>query len=86
MNMLDKKPNSEEVYLDINYLKNTVQKHLTEYKKTREDQQLVNETLCSENCVARWIWKSGIVENGGAGLVNSVKWDIQSVNTCPENF
>ena len=38
MNMLDKKPNSEEVYLDINYLKNTVQKHLTEYKKTREDQ------------------------------------------------
>lgn len=30
MSMLDKKTNSEEVSLDINYIKNTLQKHIKE--------------------------------------------------------
>ena len=45
------------------------------------DQALINEALCAENCVARWIWKSGEIKNGYA-----VPWEIQSVNTCPDNF
>jgi hypothetical protein len=31
--------------------------------------------------VARWLWKSGDLHNG-----YSVPWEVQSVNTCPENF
>ena len=45
------------------------------------EQVLINEALCSENTVGRWIWKNGEVRKGYA-----VPWDIQSVNTCPENF
>jgi hypothetical protein len=29
-----------------------------------KEQALINETLCGENCVARWIWKSGEVRSG----------------------
>ena len=45
------------------------------------DDKLIIETLCSENCSGRWLWKSGDVKNGC-----TVPWEIQSVNTCPENF
>lgn len=44
------------------------------------DQTLINETLCAENVVARWAWKSRNL----AGAI--VPWEEQSVNTCPENF
>jgi len=45
---------------------------------------MINEALCSENCVARWLWKQGQVDTNGS--LNYIKWDMQSVNTCPENF
>lgn len=45
------------------------------------DDKMIIEALCSENCTGRWLWKSGEVR---AGL--TVPWEIQSVNTCPENF
>ena len=85
LNMVDKKSNKEEIYLDINHLKNTISKINKELSQTKEDQGYINEALCSENCVARWIWKKGVVESTN-GMVNSVKWDMQSVNTCPDNF
>jgi hypothetical protein len=45
-----------------------------------QDQEIINEALCGENCLGRWIWKSG-------GLRSSqVPWEQQSVNTCPDNF
>ena len=45
-------------------------------------QQQLNEVLCQENCSARWIWRSGQLCANGYG----VPWEIQSVNTCPENY
>ncbi len=42
---------------------------------------MINDALCAENCVGRWLWKSGQVKNGYA-----VPWDIQLVNTAPDNF
>ena len=45
-------------------------------------QQQLNEVLCQENCSARWIWRSGQLSANGY----AVPWEIQSVNTCPENF
>ena len=37
--------------------------------------------MCAENCSARWLWKSGDLQNGFA-----IPWEIQTINTCPENF
>jgi hypothetical protein len=45
------------------------------------NQGLINDVLCSENSVSRFMWKSGQVKNGYA-----VPWEIQLVNTDPENF
>lgn len=45
------------------------------------NQALINESLCSENCLGRWIWKSGNIKNGYA-----IPWEIQLVNTAPDNF
>lgn len=46
-----------------------------------QDQEMINEALCGENCLARWIWKSGTLKPTG-----QVPWEQQSVNTCPDNF
>lgn len=45
------------------------------------EQSGLNEMLCSENCVARWLWRSGEVRSSFA-----VPWEVESVNTCPENY
>jgi len=46
-----------------------------------DNQTLINDALCSENCVARWCWKSGQLKSGYA-----IPWESQSVNTAPDNF
>jgi hypothetical protein len=51
------------------------------FREALAEQSTINEALCAENCVARWLWKSGDLINGYA-----VPWEVQSVNTCPENF
>ena len=50
-------------------------------KKSLNEQALVNEALCAENCVGRWIWKSGDLQQQ-----NQVPWEVQAINTCPDNF
>ena len=51
-------------------------------KKALNDQALVNEALCAQNCVGRWIWKSGEVKTPTC----LVPWEVQALNTCPDNF
>jgi len=46
-----------------------------------DNQAIINDALCSENCLGRWKWKSGIVKNGYA-----IPWEIQLVNTSPDIF
>lgn len=75
LSMLDKKANNDEISIEVNYLKNTLQKHVKDFKALKDDQSQVNEALCSENCVGRWIWKHGQLENSN-GLMNSIKWDL----------
>ncbi|CAI2386287.1 unnamed protein product [Moneuplotes crassus] len=52
-----------------------------EVKASLDEQALINEALCSENCLGRWVWKSGELK---ASCL--VPWEIQCVNTCPDNF
>ena len=37
--------------------------------------------MCSENCLGRWLWKSGALKNGYA-----IPWEYQTINTAPDNF
>ena len=83
--MVDKKANCEEVLMDIGSLRNNHCKHVKDTQMSWEEQSSLNEILCAENCVARWLWKNGVVESY-QGLNNILKWDLESVNTCPENF
>lgn len=46
-----------------------------------ETQTQINDFLCSENCLGRWLWQSGT-------LINKylIPWETQVINTVPENF
>lgn len=53
----------------------------SEFKAFINDQTIINESLCTENIVGRWTWKSGDLKPGAL-----VPWEIQVVNTLPDNF
>ena len=53
----------------------------TEFSKNLKGYELLTESLCAENCLGRWYWKSGELKND-----NSIPWEEQNINTCPENF
>jgi hypothetical protein len=63
LGMLDKKPNIEEVQIEINSIKSSISKFLKDYKQGSDEQATLNEILCAENCVARWLWKNGHLES-----------------------
>ena len=46
------------------------------------EQQRINQNLTAENCSARWMWHSGNLHGNGF----AVPWEVQSVNSFPENF
>ena len=45
------------------------------------DQAVINESVCSQNIIGRWTWKSGELRSG-----SSVPWETEVVNTLPDNF
>ena len=51
------------------------------FSAAMDNQSIINDALCAENCIARWLWKSGKVKNGYA-----IPWETQNVNTAPDNF
>lgn len=54
---------------------------LEDFNTYINDQAIINESLCSENIVGRWTWKSGELKGGA-----SIPWESQVVNTLPDNF
>ena len=82
--LLDQKANVEDVNSTLALVQKEVEKRVVsdELKKALNDQALVNEALCAQNCVGRWIWKSGEVKTPN----NMVPWEVQALNTCPDNF
>jgi len=55
---------------------------LTELNRVVGEQSLIMESLCSEHLLGRWIWKSGRIK----GEKHAVPWNVQNINTNPENF
>ena len=81
--LLDQKVNIVDINATLSVLKDEVEKCVRgqDLKKALNEQALVNEALCAENCVGRWIWKSGDLYHK-----NQVPWEVQAINTCPDNF
>jgi hypothetical protein len=52
-----------------------------DFSNAMDNQAIINDTLCNENNIGRWLWKSGKVKNN-----LSVPWEVQIINTSPENF
>lgn len=55
---------------------------LAELNRVVGEQSLIMESLCSEHLLGRWIWKSGRTR----GEKHAVPWNVQNINTNPENF
>ena len=81
--LLDQKANLADVNKTLELVQREVEECVKEpqLKEALNDQALVNEALCAENCVGRWVWKSGDLHNQGL-----VPWEAQAINTCPDNF
>ena len=45
------------------------------------NQAMINDIICNENQVGRWLWKSNKKKVGLA-----IPWDTQSINTAPDNY
>ena len=52
-----------------------------DFNNAMNNQALINDIICNENQVGRWLWKTGKVKGG-----YTVPWDTQSVNTSPDNY
>ena len=54
---------------------------LADFSSAMDNQAIINDTLCNENNIGRWLWKSGKVKNN-----LSVPWEVQIINTSNDNF
>ena len=54
---------------------------LEDFNHAMNNQNSINKYLAEENSIAKYIWKSGNISKGYA-----VPWEVQIVNTLPENF
>ena len=52
-----------------------------EFQTAMNNQHAINDILCKENIVGKWLWSTGTVKKGYI-----VPWETESVNTSPDNF
>ena len=80
--LLNSKVNIDELNISLNQIKKelNVKVNNIEFKNAMNNQAMINDIICNENQVGRWLWKS----NKKNKL--AIPWDIQSVNTAPDNY
>ena len=54
---------------------------LADFKHAMNNQNSINSYLAKENSIGKWLWESGNISKGYA-----VPWEVQVINTMPENF
>ena len=83
LTLLKNKAEVDDVNNALNEIHNELDTKNTidSFSTAMDNQAIINDALCSENCLARWLWKSGKVKNGYA-----IPWEVQAVNTAPDNF
>ena len=82
-NWLKNKVNKEDMEHSLNNLNNDINLKVSkiDFNNAMNNQAIINDIICNENQVGRWLWKSGKIKGGYA-----VPWDTQSVNTAPDNY
>ena len=70
-----------EINVKLEEIKTEIENNRNEFSKALDNQALINETLCEENKLGKWSWTMGKLRNN-----NKIIWDIQEINTFPDNF
>ena len=83
LNLLKNKLDKESFNDIINTLKKEIQTKtpLIDFSSAMDNQAIINDTLCNENNIGRWLWKSGKIKNN-----LSIPWEVQIINTSNDNF
>jgi len=80
---LRNKVNIDDINNSIDKIKNDINSKVNnnDFNNAMNNQAIINDIICNENQVGRWLWKTGKIKGGYA-----IPWDTQSVNTSPDNF
>ena len=83
INKLKSKLDIENFNDEIKILKKEVggMTPLADFSSAMDNQAIINDTLCNENNIGRWLWKSGKIKNNLA-----IPWEVQIINTSNDNF
>ena len=83
MELLKTKLDNDSFNRIVNNLKQEIgnKVNTNDFSNAMDNQAIINDTLCNENNLGRWLWKSGKIKNN-----LSVPWEIQIINTSPDNF
>ena len=83
INILKSKLDIENFNDEIKILKKEVggKTPLADFSSAMDNQAIINDTLCNENNIGRWLWKSGKIKNNLA-----IPWEVQIINTSNDNF
>ena len=81
--ILKNKVNLDEFNLLLNKIQNELNDKINnnEFNIAMKNQAMINDIICNENQVGRWLWKSGKIKGG-----YSIPWDTQKINTAPDNY
>ena len=81
--LLKDKVNIEELNIALNQIRKEINLKVNniEFKNAMNNQAMINDIICNENQVGRWLWKSN-KKKVGLGI----PWDTQSINTAPDNY
>ncbi|CAD8126069.1 unnamed protein product [Paramecium sonneborni] len=80
---LDKKANHEDVSKAFNDIQTILQSKFSyeDFTRFQQNQNTLNEQLCSQNIIGRWLFKGNFLSPGSL-----IPWNIQAINTLTENF
>ena len=81
--ILNKKVNIDDLKNSLNELNQELDNkvNINIFEQAMNNQSLINDIICNENQVGRWLWKSGKIKGG-----YTIPWETQSVNTAPDNY
>ena len=80
---LNNKVNIEEYNSTINKIRKELKIKIdnNEFNNAMNNQALINDIICNENQIGRWLWKAGKTKGEF-----TIPWDTQKVNTAPDNY
>ena len=81
--LLNNKVSIDEYNMALNKIKKELNIKIdnTEFNNAMNNQSIINDIICNENQIGRWLWKTGKMKGGF-----TIPWDIQKINTAPDNY